>query len=133
MVPPALTPADVYGTARKHPWHLVDPSPWPAIGALAAGVLAVGAVFYIRAITPWLLVAGALAIMFTMAGWFRQVIREATFQGHHTAPVRIGMCHGMVLFIASEVMFFSAWFWPSSTPACSRPRPSAGCGRRPAW
>jgi cytochrome c oxidase subunit 3 len=111
MVPPAVTPADVYGTARKHPWHLVDPSPWPAIGALAAGVLAVGAVFYIRAITPWLLVAGALAIMFTMAGWFRQVIREATFQGHHTAPVRIGMCYGMVLFIASEVMFFSAWFW----------------------
>ena len=29
----------------KHPYHLVDPSPWPLIGAIAAGLLTSGACF----------------------------------------------------------------------------------------
>ena len=43
--------------------------------------------------------------------WWRDVIEEAEFQGHHTSVVQIGHRYGMVLFIASEVMFFVAWFW----------------------
>ena len=38
-------------------------------------------------------------------------LREATFQGHHTPVVQLGLRYGMVLFIASEVMFFAAFFW----------------------
>ena len=29
-------------SVQKHPYHLVDPSPWPILGALAALVLAFG-------------------------------------------------------------------------------------------
>ena len=43
--------------------------------------------------------------------WWRDVIREAEHQGHHTPIVQIGMRYGMILFIASEVMFFLAFFW----------------------
>ena len=43
--------------------------------------------------------------------WWRDVIRESTFQGHHTTPVQLGLRYGMILFIASEVMFFLAFFW----------------------
>ena len=46
-----------------------------------------------------------------MAVWWRDVIREATFQGYHTPVVQLGMRYGMALFIASEVMFFAAFFW----------------------
>ena len=46
-----------------------------------------------------------------MAVWWRDVIREATFQGYHTPVVQLGMRYGMALFIASEVMFFVAFFW----------------------
>ena len=46
-----------------------------------------------------------------MAVWWRDVIREATFEGHHTPVVQIGLRYGMALFIASEVMFFAAFFW----------------------
>ena len=28
---------------QKHPYHLVDPSPWPALGAIGALLLAFGA------------------------------------------------------------------------------------------
>ena len=43
--------------------------------------------------------------------WWRDVVKEAEFQGHHTPVVQISHRYGMTLFIASEVMFFVAWFW----------------------
>ncbi len=111
MVAPADTPAAAHGAAHKHPWHLVDPSPWPIVGAISALALTVGAVLFMHGYGWVLMAIGMLGILATMFFWFRDVIQEATFEGHHSAPVQIGMRYGMVLFIASEVMFFSAWFW----------------------
>jgi len=96
---------------HKHPYHLVDPSPWPLVGALGAGSLAAGAVLFMHDITPWLMPVGFLLILLTMFLWWRDVVREATYEGHHTPIVQIGMRYGMLLFIASEVMFFVAFFW----------------------
>ncbi len=42
--------------------------------------------------------------------WWRDVIREA-HGGDHTPVVQLHLRYGMILFIASEVMFFVAWFW----------------------
>jgi len=111
MVAPADSSTAAHGAEHKHPWHLVDPSPWPIVGAVSAGLLTAGTVMYMHGGGPWVMTLGVLGILVTMAGWFRDVIKEATFQGYHTPPVQIGMRYGMVLFIASEVMFFSAWFW----------------------
>jgi len=102
--------------AKHHDYHLVDPSPWPAVGATGAFVLAVGAVMYFisrKAGDPqlWYVVPGLVLVAFTMFGWWRDVIREAEREGHHTPVVQIHMRYGMILFIASEVMFFVAWFW----------------------
>jgi cytochrome c oxidase subunit 3 len=63
------------------------------------------------AAAPWLFLLGALGIAYTMLGWWRDVAREATFEGHHTRVVQISHRYGMILFIASEIMFFVAWFW----------------------
>jgi len=43
--------------------------------------------------------------------WWRDIIREGTFEGQHTSIVQIGLKMGMLLFIVSEVMFFFAFFW----------------------
>jgi cytochrome c oxidase subunit 3 len=43
--------------------------------------------------------------------WWRDVVSESTFEGHHTSVVQLGLRYGMILFIASEVMFFFAFFW----------------------
>ena len=94
-----------------HPYHMVDPSPWPAFGALGAGTLALGTVLFMHDVTTIVMIIGLLLVLLTMALWWRDVIREATFQGHHTAVVQIGLRYGMILFIASEVMFFAAFFW----------------------
>ena len=103
------THADAHG--HKHPWHLVDPSPWPVVGATAALCLTLGGILYMHEDSPWLLIVGFALALATMFMWWRDVIREATVEGHHTAPVQIGLRFGMALFIASEVMFFLAWFW----------------------
>ena len=34
--------------SAKHPYHLVDPSPWPALGALAALCLTAGLVLFMQ-------------------------------------------------------------------------------------
>jgi cytochrome c oxidase subunit 3 len=96
---------------KKHPYHLVDPSPWPLIGSLSGGVLATGIVLFMHEVTALVMFLGIAMVLGTMAGWWREVVREATFQGHHTPVVQLGLRYGMILFIASEVMFFAAFFW----------------------
>src|SRR6516162_6129316 len=97
-----------------HEYHLVNPSPWPAVGATSAFVAAVGAIMWMHhmaAYAPLVLGAGAIGIAYTMVGWWRDVIYEAEVEGDHTRVVQISHRYGMILFIASEVMFFVAWFW----------------------
>ena len=96
----------------NHPYHLVDPSPWPLVGAISALVLAVGAIMYMHEIDSGIVMGiGLIMCLGTMAVWWRDVIREGEHGGHHTTTVQLGLRYGMVLFIASEVMFFVAWFW----------------------
>ena len=101
--------------AKKHDYHLVDPSPWPIVGSVGAFVMMVGAVNWMQDALgmsgPWVFLIGLAMVLYTMVGWWRDVIREAEHQGHHTPVVQLHMRYGMVLFIASEVMFFVAWFW----------------------
>ncbi len=94
-----------------HPYHLVDPSPWPAVGAFAAFILTIGAVQWFKGASAWYLAPGLGLVVLTMVGWWRDVLREAIRQHVHTDVVRHGLRVGMALFIASEVMFFVAFFW----------------------
>lgn len=94
-----------------HPWHLVEPSPWPILGTLGALIAAIGAVHYFHEGIVWGTWLGGAILLLTAAGWWRDVTREAQRQHAHTHPVRYGLLIGMGLFIASEAMFFLAWFW----------------------
>ncbi len=97
----------------NHPYHLVEPSPWPAVGAASAFILVIGLTMYMHSYSYGFLttILGFLLILMTMFFWFRDITREAEFQGHHSPIVQIGLRYGMMLFIASEVMFFVAFFW----------------------
>jgi cytochrome c oxidase subunit 3 len=95
----------------KQPFHLVDPSPWPIVGAVSAGLMMFGMIELMHFKTKVFLVLGVLAILTTMFLWWRDVIRESRTPGIHSAITRLGLRYGMALFIASEVMFFVAFFW----------------------
>jgi len=98
---------------QKHPFHLVDPSPWPLFAALSAFSTTTGGVMYMHGYIGGgtLLSLGLCMIMYSMFVWWRDVVREATYEGHHTGLVQLGLRYGMILFIVSEVMFFFAFFW----------------------
>ena len=98
-------------TPYKHPYHLVDPSPWPLLSAFAGGALVSGIIVMAHGGGSWLLALGAVAILACMFFWWRDVLKESRTPGLHTAVVRLGLRYGMILFIASEVMFFVAFFW----------------------
>ena len=95
---------------KKHDYHVVDPSPWPIIGSVAALILTSGAVVWMHGGTSLIMLAGFLGVLYTMFGWWRDVIHESR-AGFHTRVVVLGLRYGVILFIASEVMFFVAWFW----------------------
>jgi cytochrome c oxidase subunit III len=108
---------------KNHDYHIVDPSPWPILGSFGALVMAVGAVAYMQynkgnefhflglnLASPWLLLIGFTIVLYTMYGWWADTVKEA-HAGAHTRVVSLHLRYGMIMFIASEVMFFAAWFW----------------------
>lgn len=101
-----------YGTTGKpHPFHIVKPSPWPMLASLAAGALAVCATIYFHHKILWPIYLSAFALILVSTLWFRDIIREAVVSKEHTRNVKTGFRYGMMLFIASELMFFVAFFW----------------------
>ncbi len=105
--------ANAQAQTKNHDYHLVDPSPWPVVGSISAFVMAVGAIMWMHDILPvWLFLAGVvgdalhhvrLVVRCDRRGQFRQATTPRSCRCHHR--------YGMILFIASEVMFFVAWFW----------------------
>jgi cytochrome c oxidase subunit 3 len=97
---------------KHHDYHLVNPSPWPLLGAIAGGCLFSGAVmwFHNNHFGVPLMIIGFALVLTTMFLWWSDVISEA-HSGDHTPVVQLHLRYGMILFIASEVMFFLAWFW----------------------
>ena len=73
--------------------------------------MTVGTASWMHGFRPTLVLVGLLVVILTSVVWWRDVIREGLFQGHHTAKVAAGLRQGMILFILSEVVFFGAFFW----------------------
>ena len=98
---------------NEHPFHLVDPSPWPLLTSLAAFCVTFGGVLYMHSFKHggWFLLFGFIYLFICLFGWWKDVVKEATFEGHHTLAVQKGIRMGMLLFIVSEIMFFFAFFW----------------------
>ena len=102
--------------AVHHDYHLVKPSAWPLVSSLSAVAMALGLIIMLKGLfglpkgTPWVFGLGFLGVLYSMFGWWSEVIKESR-AGDHTPVVSIGLRYGMILFIASEVMFFVAWFW----------------------
>nr|YP_001648731.1 cytochrome c oxidase subunit III [Antrokoreana gracilipes]ABC55883.1 cytochrome c oxidase subunit III [Antrokoreana gracilipes] len=96
---------------HNHPYHLVDKSPWPLLVSLGALAIVTGLVNLFHASISSLFFLGLAIVAGTSYQWWRDVVREGTFQGLHTMSVVLGLKWGMILFIASEVFFFVSFFW----------------------
>ncbi|MEE9313528.1 MAG: cytochrome c oxidase subunit 3 [Rhizobiaceae bacterium] len=108
---------------KNHDYHILAPSPWPLIGSIGAFVMAIGGIAWMQSLNgntlnllgldmggPWIFVLGLLLVLYTMYAWWADTITEA-HAGDHTPVVSLHLRYGIIMFIASEVMFFVAWFW----------------------
>jgi cytochrome c oxidase subunit III len=98
--------------AKNHDYHILPPSAWPLVGSFSALIMFFGLVMWMHKMPYGSLVfgAGVIGVLFTMYAWWADVIKEA-HAGDHTPVVQLHLRYGMILFIASEVMFFVGWFW----------------------
>lgn len=112
---------------HRHPYHLVDPSPWPLIASFGCFFFTFGLVMFFHGYlgSTLMMSTGFLTILFVMYTWWRDIVREATYEGQHTTQVQTGLRAGMILFILSEVMFFFGFFWAFFHSALS-PVPEIG-------
>jgi cytochrome c oxidase subunit 3 len=95
--------ADVYYV----PHH----SKWPIVGSVALFVLMIGLVNWFNGseLSFWIFITGVAMMIFTLFGWFGDVIRESE-TGKYNSQVDVSFRQGMIWFIFSEVMFFAAFF-----------------------
>jgi len=98
---------------QRHAFHLVDPSIMPILTSISSLFLVLGGTMYFHGYLGGFetLCFGFTSLLTCMFLWWRDVIREGTLEGQHTNIVQLGLRYGMLLFIASEVMFFFAFFW----------------------
>jgi len=98
--------------AKNHDYHILPPDIWPLIGAISAVTFTSGMVLYMHELpSHWLVLGiGVAGLIATFFSWFSNVVKEAQ-AGDHTPVVQLHLRYGMILFIASEVMFFVGWFW----------------------
>nr|AHA41639.1 cytochrome c oxidase subunit 3 [Acavomonas peruviana]AHA41680.1 cytochrome c oxidase subunit 3 [Acavomonas peruviana] len=118
---------------KQHPFHLVDPSPWPIILAFFAFSLSVWLVNYINRYSYSFVYSFYVFLFFgaTMFFWFRDIIRESTFEQRHSQKVESNLLFGLSLFVLSEFLIFSGFFWgyfhnalsPGPKTFCSWPQP----------
>lgn len=114
----------------RQPFHLVEIRPWPLTASIGALSLAIGLTSWFHLHQTTSLVIATTIIILSIIQWWRDVIRERTFQGHHTSYVTTGLRWGMILFITSEVLFFFAFFWAFFHRSLS-PTPELGCAWPP--
>nr|WGL40362.1 cytochrome c oxidase subunit 3 [Hylurgus micklitzi] len=96
---------------KNHIFHLVDKSPWPLLGSLSTFSMLMGFIKWFQFQESNLLLLSLMTTNMIMYQWWRDIVRESTFQGLHTSKVCKNLQWGMILFITSEVFFFFSFFW----------------------
>lgn len=96
---------------NRHFFHIVDKSPWPLTTSISLLFLTSSAVLWFHTGVSDFFSFSFISLILSSILWFRDVVREGTFEGHHTRQVQTSLKYGMFLFIVSEVMFFFSFFW----------------------
>ena len=100
--------------AKNHDYHILPPSITPILGSFSALTMFFGLVMWMHpeqfGYGSLVFGLGLFGVLYTFFAWWSDVVTEA-HAGDHTPVVQLHLRYGMIMFIASEVMFFVGWFW----------------------
>lgn len=96
----------------NHPYHIVEPSPWPISVSALLFFLAISFLAFIKgvhfAIVP--LILSLVGFVICLIHWWGDIIDEGLNQQKHNSIVATGLKIGVKLVIVSEIMFFIGFF-----------------------
>ena len=93
-----------------HPFHLVNPNPWPFCISISILYLTLNTVAYFHKGYFYPLLFSFFLIVIFMILWFIDIFNESNLEGVHTKLVLTGLKIGFLLFILSEILFFFHFF-----------------------
>nr|YP_010879043.1 cytochrome c oxidase subunit III [Batracomorphus rinkihonis]WHE42695.1 cytochrome c oxidase subunit 3 [Batracomorphus rinkihonis] len=96
---------------NNHKFHMVNNSPWPILTSMSMFTFAMGTVMWMHKTEINTMLMGFIMMILTSFQWWRDITRESTFQGNHNKKIIMMMKWGMMLFILSEILFFTSFFW----------------------
>lgn len=100
-----------YKCTHNHPFHIVTVSPWPLYTSFSIINLLISIVIWFHYKIFIFFFVNLIILLIILYQWWRDVIRERTFQGCHRKIVNQNIRLGIFLFIVSEVFFFIGFFW----------------------
>jgi cytochrome c oxidase subunit 3 len=97
--------------AHAEHYFVPQPSLYPVILSAGMFLLAFGFIQLINNFGPgkWVMLGGTAVILYVLFGWFGKVIGESQSGAYRDWEDR-SFRYGMIWFIATEVMFFAAFF-----------------------
>lgn len=98
-------------TAHAEHYFVPQPSLYPVILSAGMFLLALGFIQLLNNLGPgkWVMLGGTAVILYVLFGWFGKVIGESQSGSYRDWEDR-SFRYGMIWFIATEVMFFAAFF-----------------------
>nr|YP_009726422.1 cytochrome c oxidase subunit III [Batracomorphus lateprocessus]YP_010879004.1 cytochrome c oxidase subunit III [Batracomorphus matsumurai]QHW07513.1 cytochrome c oxidase subunit III [Batracomorphus lateprocessus]WHE42656.1 cytochrome c oxidase subunit 3 [Batracomorphus matsumurai] len=96
---------------NNHQFHMVNNSPWPILASMSVFSMMTGSIMWMKNMNMYTMMLGMMMIFMVSYQWWRDIVRESTFQGMHNKKISQMMKWGMMMFIISEVMFFLSFFW----------------------
>ena len=82
---------------KNHDYHILNPSLWPLLGAIAGFVMLFGAVLFFHDSGPWVLLAGFVGVLYVMFGWWSDTVTENQIGDHPVYHVRSHVLFRVVL------------------------------------
>jgi cytochrome c oxidase subunit 3 len=96
---------------KNFPFHIVTISPWPIISSISIINFLLRIIIWIYINNLIIIIYNLIILTASMLIWFRDIVRERTFQGIHSIYVIKILKFRIIIFIISELFFFISFFW----------------------
>nr|DBA43915.1 TPA_asm: COX3 [Bombus griseocollis] len=96
---------------KNFPFHMVTISPWPIIVSINILNFLLSIILWIYLNNFLIMISNMFILTSSIIFWFRDIVRESTFQGMHSLFIIKMLKFSMIMFIISELFFFISFFW----------------------
>nr|YP_009728513.1 cytochrome c oxidase subunit III [Indomegoura indica]QIA95426.1 cytochrome c oxidase subunit 3 [Indomegoura indica] len=95
----------------NQPYFILNLSPWPILMSLNTFNLMISNIMIMNFKYNFMSMMNLIMMILISTLWWRDIIRESTYQGNHNFYIMNLIKFSMILFIISEMFLFISFFW----------------------